>query len=808
MRKINLLFTAFLFAVVLFSVNIQAAPLRRPISPTSPTWVIHIDVWAKADPQKVIDIVPADIRPYVIFNVALSVSDPGSGPYGKNVNTISIAESWVRTCAEAGVWVTIQPASGYKNNLPYTHGSNDIYEHFYKEYPNFLGYNFAEQCWGFPSDADFDTRLALFSQLIRLGNKYGGYLFVSHTQTINAPQNNAIASLKRSNRLRSDAKNYKENYIVLEKHTTSRGFYDVESTCLGTYLAGYCGNYGIRFDNCGWTYIPAREKKPFPETLGIIPIVEHGILTGQTVSDGPELTWQIAVLGNGTQTSADGYTSKSFRTHNNFTNNNLDVFRKFIDGSFPIPSKEQIIEQTKIAYVNNATTGSNANKYSSEQSLFTDLYALDGEYSKNNIWTKKTGRYPTIPTIFQAGDYETGAFDVVVSKSQYASRWNNIQAKVNEFNTLFPEEYTGSIYARRIDNIWVTYNPYMGVVTFNPPVDTTFYQENSPASGSIPFKYNTCEKIEISHPNYSMAVITEYSDKLDIYLNNFCSTLTDGISLLREDTIKIYGSASKPDYTYTNRGGNGAGTITIVDSWANNVYTLRVKHNGPLDLTINCAGNATGRIAQIPVTPLMIQPPAPPVYRGPRQYEFEDFEYKSISAPVQTTAIGYQAMGYSSFGGNSSAAMRKKVNINSAGSYKLTTRYSSPARNVTTIDLYVNGVKVVTPVFTQTGAIDTDIAWNENIQNINLNAGDNTILFKANASSQGTLFYLDNIVIESNETSGIQEIPDNGATIISTEYFNLFGQRILPERNNSKGIFIESNLMSDGKTISKKIIII
>jgi hypothetical protein len=66
----------------------------------------------------------------------------------------------------------------------------------------------------------------------------------------------------------------------------------MESACLGTYLSGYCGNYGSRFDESGWSYYSPRANKPFPEASGIMPTLEHALLTGQTVIDGPELTWR------------------------------------------------------------------------------------------------------------------------------------------------------------------------------------------------------------------------------------------------------------------------------------------------------------------------------------------------------------------------------------------------------------------------------------------------------------------------------------------------------------------------------------
>ena len=43
--------------------NIVSAPFRRSISPSQPTWLVHIDTWNYADPQKIIDLIPADIRP-------------------------------------------------------------------------------------------------------------------------------------------------------------------------------------------------------------------------------------------------------------------------------------------------------------------------------------------------------------------------------------------------------------------------------------------------------------------------------------------------------------------------------------------------------------------------------------------------------------------------------------------------------------------------------------------------------------------------------------------------------------------------
>ena len=174
MQSFRFLVLGFLILLIQLTTFAQEkAPLRRPTSTSSPMWIIHIDTWNWADPEKIIKLVPEDIKPYVVFNISLSVSDFVRGKY-----PFTICESWVRTCAEHRVWAMIQPASGYKCNFPYSF--SEEYEYFYKNYPNFIGWNWAEQNWGFPSGNEFNKRLDLFVELLKLADKYGGYLSVSN----------------------------------------------------------------------------------------------------------------------------------------------------------------------------------------------------------------------------------------------------------------------------------------------------------------------------------------------------------------------------------------------------------------------------------------------------------------------------------------------------------------------------------------------------------------------------------------------------------------------------------------------------
>ena len=68
MKKI---LTLVLLAVLAIGQNAMAQQ-RRPIDSQHPLWLIHVDVWFKADPQKIINLIPEDIRPYTCLNLSLS----------------------------------------------------------------------------------------------------------------------------------------------------------------------------------------------------------------------------------------------------------------------------------------------------------------------------------------------------------------------------------------------------------------------------------------------------------------------------------------------------------------------------------------------------------------------------------------------------------------------------------------------------------------------------------------------------------------------------------------------------------------
>lgn len=715
----------------------SSVPLRRPLSPSQPMFLIHADTWNGADPQKIIDLIPADLRPYTVLLISLSIYHQGAT--GNQCNWLQVedgvdtARSWIKTAAANGVWAMIQPSSGGFSHFPDYPPDADlestVYGEFFRDYPNFIGFNYAEQFWGYdqPCSGSAIQRWDHWANLLKLTNKYGGYLTVSFTGGFWGANINPLAMVKRDPTLRNALGSYAQNFIIEEKFTTDYGYHDIESVSLGMFLSGFAGHYGIRPDRSGWYDSNGDDSDNYPVQAGSPHLIEHLAFTGETVFDGPEQIRLDAVHSLPNATTADGYTSRRWEFYPHYRNIQLDIYRKILDGTLRILSRQEVIDRSKVVIVNDTASGDDRNLYSSPESLFTGLYLLDddGTYLNQHSWYKKTGRYPAIPTAWQLTDDTAKSFKVQIPKTTYATRWPALNDKIKELDALFPQEYSGTIYAGRQDNTWVTYNPF---------------KTNRSASGTIPLKYNSCATLNLTYGPYTSGVIKEFPHELSIYLTNFDSPN----GALKTETIDIEGATTTPTFTFADRGDHQTSVVT--SKATANGLTLNVAHNGPLDITVQCTGTANAGQASPSIVAL--QPPdAPPVYTGVQQYEAENFDFRNIRNLVVYGVSGpirnYQALGYVDFGNSPAASIRTDVNVASAGTYQLQTRYSTAGASIGTVDLYINGTKVGTPAFAQTASASD---WATLQQPVTLNAGSNRVEFRANAAATASL-YLDNIRI-------------------------------------------------------------
>lgn len=746
-----------LSAIQAFGAEVTEYPadgvIRRPLSNEQPMWIVHIDAWNYPDPEKIIDLVPEDILPYVVFNLSLSINWSSDEHKWKMVHDgYETAKSWLRSCADKGVWTTIQPASGGQCHFPdYYEGSpagnsldGTLFEEFFKEYPNFLGYNYCEQFWGFETK-DFPitcaNRYRHFANLLELCNRYGGYLNISWCGNQWSPAINPLAMLKQVPEWRSACESYHQNLIMEEKYTQVSYIHDRESLVYGYFVGGWCDNYGVRYDDTGWTdttYYEGQQDPPKDEyrLSTSMPIhFERMAMNGATVIDGPELIWRddIQELHDGTDN--EGYTYRRFAFFPQYENVMLETFRKVLDKSIRIPDRKEAVSRTKIAIIQDVSgnkIGFGDNLYSTYETLFEGLYRMpnDGNLKNNYDQYKSTGRYQTIPTVYSLRDDLAKTIPVQIKQSQIPSRWASIADKQAEFNKYYPNDTeNGNSFWARNENTWVTYNP----------------NKNGAAAGSIlKLKYNTCKTLDISHSAaYGTALVNEYADHIDVYLNNYDQKSNSAAT----DTLTLTGASSKPSYTAKDRAVPMLAS-QITESWEDGVYKLTVAHNGALDITINCRGNETDR-ETVYKTASYTAPQFPSFYTGTRQYEAENFDHKNTAGYVKngcsTDTVNFRGMGFMRFGTNQNAAVKDTVNTSKAGNFYLTLRYSTTVAN-NGIDLYVNGEKAAT---LSLEAGDSLSDWKTVSQGITLKEGENRIDLKAN-STLPSMVYFDNFTIDGS----------------------------------------------------------
>lgn len=745
------------------SITAEAASMmRRPCGPENPMLIVHIDTWNVADPAKIIALIPEDIRPYCVFNISLSINWSNDKKEWLMVQDgYECAKSWLKTCADKGVWCMVQPASGGQCHLPdydssgnivnfpnknefVAHADDDyentIYAEFFRDYPNFIGFNYSEQFWGFGSENFPVTpvqRYQHFAKLLKLCNKYGGYLNINWCANYWSAPLNPVAMLKSCPEWKSACEKYSANLQLEEKYTQTSFIQDVESEVLGAYLSGYCGNFGVRYDETGWTdsnYSGSGQatKDEYRQTTGLPIHLERMAFNGATIIDGPELIWADDFGETwGGKKDSEGYTCRDWFIRDQYVNPTLDFFRKVTDGTIRIPTRQEVIDRTKVVVIQDVNSGNDHDKYSTYPSLFEGLYRMstDGNLDKNRNLYKSTGRYPTIPTVYALRDDIAKSFKVQIKQSEIASRWTDIVAKQDEFNKLFPSDYYGNCYVGRYENTWLAYNNN---------------KDGSNCGAVLSLKYNTCKDMDVNFNEYGSALIKEYSDHIDIYSNNFDNKAQ---TTLKTDTFKISGCSAKPSYTAKDTGVNQTKS-QITENYENGTYTLTVKHNGPVSISIKCSGSQTGKLTSYN-TAKVSAPAAPSFYSGIRQYEGELFDIKNVEGNVTNACgsgvTGIQGQGFLKFGKNANAAVKDTVRTNKAGEFTMKLRYSSTS-DINNVDLYVNGTKIETMKLGNTNGYSN---WKTYEKKVTLKSGDNKIEFKANAALPSSL-YIDNFTMSGS----------------------------------------------------------
>ena len=737
------LFT-FLVVALMAMVQTVTAQQRRPIDSQHPLWLLHIDVWNSADPQKIIDLIPDDIKPYVCMNLSLSCQfDTKTGMYRMPRNAVRTYKSWASVCQQNGMWFCCQPASGGHTHIQ----DNDLetFEYFFKTYPNFLGWNYAEQFWAFGDAGDkssmtASSRWALFANLVEMSHKYGGFLTVSWCGGDYHMSTNPMGELKADKNFLAACKKYPEAMLFLYKYTHASSFYNNESICWGPFVSGLTKNYGVRYDNCGWndttSKLVGENKCKYPGSAGIGTVMEQTCVNGGAVWDGPELIW-TEDFQNLSDSQVDGYTRRNWGTFANFKGIWLDMWRKIIDGTMYIPSREEVIAKTKIVVVNDVASGYES--YTSWDDLYNGLYLQTdpfnqkkearhnyGQWYNNLCYFKSTGRYGAIPIVIGLYDDAAKTIPVQVKRSNYKTRWGTQAKKQADFNEQYPEVSKGDLYVNRYRNQLVTYTPY------------SYLNVKKSASAEIPLQYNTCDSLKLNYGKLSSGIIREYADHIDFYLNNYRSDSTAA----QTDVIVVTGVMAEPACVTTKHVTKATGqsaTVTPKYDAESKTYTITVKHMGPVDVRVNCTGAATGRLTDVLPSDTLGLPKQPEPFKGKIIIEAENMDRKSVDCKL--THSGWWAQDYSDFAGmgfietqaSSSSALRHQLQLAEGGDYNIIVRYCNSSK-AGKIKATVNGS-------TQEMAIEKvdKNDWREASVKATLKAGTNTLVIQNSGAIKMTI---------------------------------------------------------------------
>jgi len=727
-----------LFVMLLLMTAWQSATAqqRRPIDSQHPLWLIHIDVWNSADPQKIINLIPDDIKPYVCMNLSLSCQfDTKTSMYRMPRNAVRTYKSWATVCQQNGMWFSCQPASGGHTHIQ----DNDLetFEYFFKTYPNFLGWNYAEQFWAFGDAGDLSSmtaasRWALFANLVEMSHKYGGFLTVSWCGGVYHMNTNPIAELKSNKDFLSACQKYPEAIVFLYKYTHCSSFYNNESVCWGPFISGLTKNYGVRYDNCGWNDMLSKllgenHGKKYPGSAGIGTVMEQTCVNGGAVWDGPELIWREECFLNQGDTNVDGYTRRNWAASPHFKGIWLEMWRRIIDGTMYIPSREEVVAKTKIVVVNDKT-----DDYTAWDDLYNGLYLQTdpgnqkkegqwnyGQWQNNLCYFKSTGRYGAIPIVTGLYDDAAKAIPLQVKKSNYTSRWSTQTRKQNDFNAQYPEVSKGDLYVNRYRNQLVTYTPY------------TYLNTKKSASAEIPLQYNTCDTLKLQYGKLSSGVIREYADHIDFYFNNYRSDST----AQQTDKIIITGVTAEPNCkltkpTIANLTGHNASLNSKSYDAETKTFTVNVQHMGAAILRIDCSGAATDRLTDILPATALEQPKQPEPYKGPITIEAEDMDRKSVTHRL--TNSGWWAQDYFDFAGlgfietqaSTSSALRHTLKLAEGGEYNILVRYCNSSK-AGKIKATVNGTAMDMAI--EKVAIND---WREALVTVTLKAGSNSLILQ------------------------------------------------------------------------------
>lgn len=435
--------------------------------------------WENLDPE---------LRPYTVIQI-----HPDDLPHREG----SAKEFYEHILEEAQSY--INPKTGKNEPIPvvltvFTAGNVSYYtaahwlttgwiDEMYEKYSCLQGIFSTENYWVWTNNVESNA-----AEYLKLSAKHGGY-FIWSEQNNGASIEKALGA-HGNNIFKNAVDKYWENFIFMYKNTPAHEGNDAPTTSYmnGLWLTNHAYQWGGLMDT--WKWYETGKWKLF-EASNI----------GKTQGNRQWLTEPEAMLGaEAMNIYLNGGSVYNFE-HPAYTygvkNQESPLFNTVIKNFFkyvinhPAPSKQQVLENTKVILKGNFSSKNNGNFF----------VGLNTALSQSPLYT--TGRYgviPAIPANVSTSNLPSNIKVVDLNSTEMTAT----DTRKNFLDSLYAKEYEGNIFADEIDNRVFVYN----------------YEYNADNNQKGSFDLDG-EKFDMTLKSHSYSIVTNTDKGLNVILNNF-----------------------------------------------------------------------------------------------------------------------------------------------------------------------------------------------------------------------------------------------------------------------------------------------
>ena len=499
----------------------QPAPKRREVSNKKPLMIIPLyakgtvykqeqpkyEFWGDDTLVEKWEAVPDDLKPYTVIELHPDdLPNAGDDPYNQRANAAKDFYEHFLEIAQNHK----DPKTGEADPIPlvltvFTAGNAPQYtaaawldfawiEEMYAKYSCLQGIFSTESYWVWTGGLEDKA-----AKYLELSAKYGGYFIWSE-------QNNggSIQKVVNHEGFRTAMEKYSDNFIFTYKNTPAGAGNDAptSSYMTGLWLAGYVDQWGGLMDT--WKWYETGKWKLFAE--GTVPNNKQGNRQWLTEPEALVGIEAMMVYLNGGCVYNFEHPAYTYGVKNMqsplYQHVIQEFFRYIIE--HPAPSKEEMLSRTKAIVHGDFTEMGNGNFF----------VGLNTEMAVSPTYT--TGRYGNIPVIPKGISREKvdAAFQGtnINILEQNAPELANLERKKNYFGNLYPQEYTGDIFAQRLDHRWFVYN-----YKYNTNVNQM--GDDMTLNGTVGDGKDWTAKVEMEPHTY--LIMDSSANKVNIRLNNY-----------------------------------------------------------------------------------------------------------------------------------------------------------------------------------------------------------------------------------------------------------------------------------------------